>query len=121
MSVKLDYESLGRDGLSEIADKALAEIVANIQDPNTDFKKARKLVIEVAFKPNEQRNFPEMTYAVKMTLAPVKPVSVTSMVEADGNGELALFIPEIGTRPDQYELPIEKPKNVTPMKEAVRG
>lgn len=117
MSIKLDYESLGHDGLGEIANKALCEIVANIQDPNTDHKKQRKLVIEVAFKPNEQRNFPEMTYAVKTYLAPVKPVSITSMVESDHNGELALFIPEIGTRPDQMELPL----NVTPMKEAARG
>lgn len=120
MSIKLDFESLGRDGLAEIVNKGLSEVTANIQDPNTDFKKARKLVIEVAFKPNEQRNFPEMTYAVKTSLAPVKPVSVTSMVESDHNGELALFIPEIGTRPDQMELPIENPK-VTPMKEAARG
>ena len=120
MGIRLDYESLGSDGLSEIANKALAEIVANIQDPNTDHKKKRKLVIEVAFAPNEQRNFPEMTYAVKTALAPVKPVSVTSMLDADTNGEMALFIPEIGTHPDQCELPIENPK-VTPMKEAIHG
>lgn len=120
MSIQLNYESLGRDGLSEIVDKALVDLVTNIGDPNTDWKKQRKLVIEVAFKPNEQRNFPEMSYSVKPSLAPVKPVTVTAMLDSDPRtGEDALFIPENGTRPDQLELPVN-PK-VTSIKEAQNG
>ncbi len=105
MSIELTYESLGRDGLSEIFERGLALVRENIDDPNTDAKKARKLTVEVTMKPNEQRNFIEISYAVKEALAPVKPVTITAMVDGD-----TLQIPENGTRPDQYELPV----NVSP-------
>lgn len=121
MSIRLDYSSLGNDGLAEIVEKALGDVVANIQDPNTDHKKVRKLKIEVAFKPDEQRTFPVMSYTVNSSLAPVKPVTVTSMLAPDTRtGEVILTIPEIGTRPDQNELPINNPK-VTSIKEAQNG
>ena len=111
MSVKLSFESLGNDGLAEFVNRELARLHENIDDPNTEAKKARKLTIEVAFKPNDQRNFVAVTYAVKAALAPVKPVEITAMVDSDG-----LQIPEIGTHPDQHELPL----NVTVM-EVARG
>ncbi len=115
MSIQLSYDSLGSDGLREIFERGLSEIISNIEDPNTDWKKARKLTVEVNFKPNEQRNFAEMTYGVKVSSAPVKPVSVTSMVDRDKKtGESRLFIPEIGTNPAQMELPV----NVTPISAA---
>jgi len=115
MSIPLSYETLGRDGLAEIVNQELDRIRANIEDPNTDPKKQRKLVIEVAFKPNEQRNFADMTYVVKPTMAPVKPVVVTTMIEGGD-----IHIPQIGTNPAQHELPINNPK-VTQIKEAQNG
>jgi len=115
MSIPLTYETLGRDGLAEIVDQELTRVCANIEDPNTDPKKQRKLVIEVAFKPNESRNFADMSYVVKANVAPVKPVVVTTMVD---RGEI--HIPQIGTDPAQHELPIDNPK-VTRIKEAQNG
>lgn len=114
MSVEMTYESLGKDGLAEILDLALARLRENIDDPNTDAKKLRKVSIEIAVKPNEQRNFAEMSYAVKSTLAPVKPVNITVMIEND-----SIQMPENGTRPDQHELPL----NVSPFaaKEQANG
>jgi len=120
MSTQLNYESLGEDGLGEIANVALAQIVNNIGDPNTEPKAVRELTIKVKFKPNEQRNMPTLTYAVTSKLAPVKPVEIMAMVDRGADGLDTLFIPEIGTRPDQLELPINNPK-VTSIKEAQNG
>lgn len=121
MPVKLDFEALGRDGAAEIVNRALVEAVANIMDPNTDHTKKRKIQLEIVLTPNEQRSFVSVGYAVKAALAPVKPVAIMGMVEADrGTGEMIIHIPEVGTHPDQAELPIDNPK-VKPIKEARDG
>ena len=113
MSVELSLDSLGRDGLSEIFDEAVSEILGNILDPNTEPKKVRKLTVEVAFKPDENRSFPEVTYSVKKTLVGVRPATVTAMVTNGQDGE-TLHIPEVGTDPAQHELPT----NVSNMEDA---
>lgn len=73
MGIQLTYDSLGDDGLREIFQRGLVEVIGNIEDDNTDYKKVRKLTVEVTFKPNEARNVPEITYAVKTALAPAAP------------------------------------------------
>lgn len=119
MGIQLTYDSLGDDGLREIFQRGLVEVIGNIEDDNTDYKKVRKLTVEVTFKPNEARNFPELTYSVKTALAPVKPVHITAMTEKTKNGEVVLTIPEVGTDPAQHELPINVSK--LPSKEAANG
>lgn len=119
MGIQLTYNNLGSDGLREAVERSLAQVIANIDDPNTDPKKARKLTIEINFKPNEQRNFTEITYGAKVALAPIRPVSITAMTEKTKDGEVVLTIPEIGTDPAQHELPINVSK--LPAKEASRG
>ena len=43
MGIQLTYDSLGDDGLREIFQRGLADVIGNIEDDNTDFKKVRKL------------------------------------------------------------------------------
>jgi len=43
MPVRLSFESLGRDGAAGIVDRALGEVVANIEDRNTPFGAKRKV------------------------------------------------------------------------------
>jgi hypothetical protein len=118
MGLKMSFESLGNDGLAEIVDRALGEVLVNILDKNTEHKPKRKLIIEVAFQPDQGRTFPVVTYAVKVALAPVTPVAVTSMIEKDlKTGELVMILPNVGTHADQHELEIDHPK-VTNIAEA---
>lgn len=113
MSVELSYESLGQDGLAEIVDQALVRILDNIEDPNTDYKPVREIKVSIKLKPDKDRKFPELSYSVTTKPAPVAPVTMTAMV-ADGT----LVIPQLGSRPNQHELPM----NVTPIrKEAHSG
>lgn len=120
-SIKLNYEGLGDDGLSERVNRELADIVANIDDPNTDPKAMRELTVKIKIKPDEKRSFANINYVVTTKKAPAKPVEITAMVAPDQHGELSLFVNEYGQNPDQHDLPIEKPQNVTPMKEVARG
>ncbi|WP_051261519.1 hypothetical protein [Desulfovibrio inopinatus] len=108
MSIQLDFQSLGNDGLAEIVNRELERVFANIQDPNTDHKKKREVQIKVSFSPNKERNFIGISYATVTKLAPVAPVEISGM--ADGN---TIYIPEIGFRPNQHELPL----NVSELKQ----
>lgn len=109
MSVQVSYESLGRDGLAEIADRALNEVVSNLGDPNTDPKKARKLVMEVTLTPKaeERGQSVKVSYVCKTTMAPVKPVVLTAALNIAPDGSGTMTMNEIGENPFQAELPIE--------------
>lgn len=121
MPVRLSFESLGRDGAAGIVDRALGEVVANIEDRNTPFGAKRKVVFEVEFKPGEDRETVDVSYKCKAVLAPVRPVAIKGAVVSDrATGEVGVNIPEVGKYPDQNELPIENPK-VTKIKEAQNG
>lgn len=115
MSERMTYDTLGQDGLAEIVDLALTQVIANINDPNTDHKKARELTIKLTIKPTgEDRAFQLSTYVVSSKLAPVKPQEISSMMDTDGK---SLVFTSRGMSPDQHELPI----NVTNIKEARNG
>lgn len=46
-TIKLDLSQIGDGGLQEKVDKELEKVIANILDPNTETKTARKLVITI--------------------------------------------------------------------------
>jgi len=109
MSVLVSYESLGRDGLAEIADRALAEAAANLGDPNADARKARKVTIEISLTPKaeERGQSVKVSYQCKASLAAVKPVVLTAALNIAPDGAGSMIMNEIGTNPFQAELPIK--------------
>ena len=54
-TVKLDLSQIGDGGLQEKVDKELERVIANILDPNTETKTARKLAITLTMKPDDTR------------------------------------------------------------------
>ena len=58
----------------------------NINDPNTDWKKKRKLTIELVFTPNEARDLAMVDIQTKAKLEPSKPIKTTFMMGTDGKG-----------------------------------
>lgn len=50
--------------------KALEKVAENIQDPNTDAQKVRKINVSISFRPNDERNFVATTVETKLSLAP---------------------------------------------------
>lgn len=76
-------ESVAGGALQEIAQEAIADIVVNLQDVNTPWKKKRTVTIQLGFTQNEDRNDVTMTMYVKPDLAPPKPIETKFSIGTD--------------------------------------
>ena len=65
-----DLEQFAGGKLSVQLNKALEKITENVQDPNTDAQKVRKINVSISFRPNDERNFVATTVETKLSLAP---------------------------------------------------
>lgn len=93
-TIKLDLSQIGDGGLQEKVDKELEKVIANILDPNTEAKTARKLVITLTMKSDDTRQTVATAMEVKSTLAPQKAVAQPSsqfVLRINKGAELALF------------------------------
>lgn len=66
----INLEQFAGGKLSVQLNKALEKITENIQDPNTDAQKVRKINVSISFRPNDERNFVATTVETKLSLAP---------------------------------------------------
>ena len=53
----INLETFANGAFAEQVNRAMEEVAQNIQNPNTDAKKARKITITLTVKPNDQREF----------------------------------------------------------------
>lgn len=99
-----NLEEFAGGALSVQFNKALKQVAENITDPNTDPKKARKILVAVTLKPNDQRNFIATGVETKVTLAPeLGAVTAFSMGRDLKNGEVDCV--EIGNQiPGQLSI-----------------
>lgn len=65
-----NLEEFAGEKLSVQLNKALKKVTENIQDPNTDAQKVRKINVSISFRPNDERNFVATTVETKLSLAP---------------------------------------------------
>lgn len=65
-----NLEEFAGGKLSVQFNKALEKITENVQDPNTDAQKVRKINVSISFRPNDERNFVATTVETKLSLAP---------------------------------------------------
>ena len=65
-----NLEEFAGGKLSVHLNKALEKITENVQDPNTDAQKVRKINVSISFRPNDERNFVATTVETKLSLAP---------------------------------------------------
>lgn len=80
---------MAQGAVTEIINTNVAEILLNIQDPNTD-KKARELNIKVKFAPADNRRQQiALQFEVNRKLRPINPIAISIIAGADENGELA--------------------------------
>lgn len=66
----INLEQFAGGKLSVQLNKALEKITENVQDPNTDTQKVRKINVSISFRPNDERNFVATTVETKLSLAP---------------------------------------------------
>ncbi len=65
-----NLEEFAGGKLSVQLNKALEKVTENIQDPNTDAQKVRKINVSISLRPNDERNFVATTVETKLSLAP---------------------------------------------------
>lgn len=98
MPKKINMETFCQGALSEQMNQVMQEITRNIQDPNTDAEKARKLTMTITFKPNEDRTLVKTEIQTKSSLVPSVPVKTTMVMGKDlktGAVELAEYAKQV--------------------------
>nr|MDD3021825.1 replication terminator protein [Alphaproteobacteria bacterium] len=88
MEEKLSFATIAGGGVEEKLQYALSEVAANIADPNTDAKKARKVTMTLTIKPNESRMIANVDIDVKTSLAAPVGISTTLMIDRDKEGKV---------------------------------
>lgn len=77
---KVSLEHVMGGGLQEQFSKAFDRVIENLSDPNTPFKEARKITIELKFTQNEGRDDVSCAVSVKEKLAAQAPMNTAFMV-----------------------------------------
>ena len=85
-NINLEFDKFAEGAFKERAKQGIEEVMKNINDPNTDWKKKRKLTIELVFTPNEARDLAMVDIQTKAKLEPSKPTKTTFMMGTDGKG-----------------------------------
>ena len=86
MKNMINLEEFADGALAEKVNMALREVLANITDPNTDWKIKRKLTLDIAFSAGEDRELAMLDIVAKTKLAPAKPLSSKIVIGTDGKG-----------------------------------
>ena len=79
----IQLQQVAGGALQENAQKAIEEVIRNMQDPNTPWKNKRKVIIEMRFTQNEERNDSHCELFVDKKLAPVRPIETKFSIGTD--------------------------------------
>lgn len=93
MENKLNRESILRMAqgtFEERVDRAMAEAIDNILDPNTKATAKRSITLNIELRPDKERSHIEVSVSVKTKLETLNPVPTSLAIVADGNGELVV-------------------------------
>lgn len=102
----MKVETLYNGGVVERLHDELTRVIQNICDPATPAKKTRKVKLEIAIKPNEQRNMAEVVVSTSSTLCPPEPLETSIYIGTDPiTGEVAASEISSGENPAQNVLP----------------
>lgn len=77
---KVSLDQIMGGGLQEQFGKSFDRVIENLADPNTGFKEARKITIELKFTQNEARDDVSCAVSVKEKLAAQAPMQTAFMV-----------------------------------------
>jgi hypothetical protein len=80
-------ETLGQGAALERFNLALQDVLDNIQDVNTDPKKARTVTLKATIKPSADREVGEIVVDVVSRLAPIAPFDVRVFLGRDKEGK----------------------------------
>jgi hypothetical protein len=82
----INLEKFIEGAFSERVNQGIREVSENISDPNTDWKKKRKLTVEMVFETNEARELTNVEIECKSKLAPNKPIKTSIIIDKTLDG-----------------------------------
>lgn len=86
MSIDLNTLSCGE--VAERFEKEFQRVLENMKDPNTDPKKARKIVLTLSFTGDKKREVMKCKVQAKSTLAPAIDVESEIVMSRDNYGNI---------------------------------
>lgn len=87
-NINLNLSKLASGGVQEIFDMEIEKLLDNIQDPNTEADKPRKLTLTLTLVPDESRELIKLDSQIKLALAPTKSVTTNLISGTNINGEV---------------------------------
>lgn len=69
--------------LQEKFNEAAAQVMGNLQDPNTPWKNKREICVKISFSQNEDRDDMAVDVSVTTKLAPVTPIETRMAIGKD--------------------------------------
>lgn len=107
MDKMINLETLADGALAEKVNIALREVLSNIADPNTEWKTKRKLIVDITFVAQEDRELALLDIQTKTKLAPPKSVGTKIVIGTDGKG--GIMASEFGKQiPGQSTMRIDE-------------
>lgn len=89
MANKINLNDFAGGALAEKFNNEIKKITANLLDVNTEWKKTRKLIIELKFDTTEDRQFTNVEIGTKVKLAEPTTAATTLLIGKDMmNGEV---------------------------------
>lgn len=107
---KLNIANIARGALLERADVEIDKVLQNIVDKNTDFKKSRKVTLELEFKAtDETREAVAVALKAKSSVQPYNPVITQIFVGKDSEGQVVAeeYIRNKGVIPGQTGIQVD--------------
>lgn len=106
---KLNIANIAKGALLERADIEIENVLKNILDKNTDWKKSRKVTLEIGFKSmDESRENVVVELKAKSSVSPYNPVLTQVYVGKDSNGQVVAEEYAKHTIPGQTELQVDR-------------
>ncbi len=84
----INLETLAGGAFAERTRQAINDVMANIADPNTDFKPKRKVTIDITFAAGEDREVIECDVVAKLKTAPKKGIHTKFLLDKNLDGEI---------------------------------
>lgn len=110
---EFDLAAFAGGAVSERIQDAIQKVYENIADPNTEVDKARKLTIELIFKPSKtDREMVDVQVVAKTTLQPRKAINSTMVIAKDGNGTVMAQEWDKNVLRGQQEISVEETKGI---------
>lgn len=106
MDRQINLNEFAEGALQEKFDSEFQKVLENIQDPNTSWKAPRKLILELKFSTDEERELSLVDIIAKSTLAISKQATAKILIGMDGKG--GYLANELNTQiPGQQRLRVD--------------